>query len=88
VLGLAAGAFLAAVTGWPIMLPVGVAAVVGLPVLLSEPPQTELRLLEALDRWVRVMLGVMSTGPAENTRSSWGLWQGQLTLTPMTGMIL
>lgn len=62
VLGLAAGAFLAAVTGWPIMLPVGVAAVVGLPVLLSEPPQTELRLLEALDRWVRVMLGVMSTG--------------------------
>lgn len=47
---------------WPVLLIVVPAAVVGLPHLLSEPPQQTIGLLEALDRWVRGMLAQMSTG--------------------------
>lgn len=60
--GLGVGAALFYVTGWPIMLVVGLAGTWGLPLLLAEPPQNEMKLLEALDRWVRTMLGIMSTG--------------------------
>lgn len=61
-LGVVAGVILTFITRWPTMLLIGPAAVVGLPSLLSEPPQRDIRLLEALDRWVRHLLGIMSTG--------------------------
>ncbi|WP_052462305.1 type II secretion system F family protein [Nigerium massiliense] len=60
--GCGAGVVITYLTGWPVMLLVAPAAIVGLPMLLSEPPQRDRRLLEALDRWVRTMLGLMSTG--------------------------
>lgn len=65
-LGLGAGAVLGAVLtsilGWPLLIVLTPAAVVGLPRLLSDPPQDDLLLLEALDRWVRAMLAQLSTG--------------------------
>lgn len=60
--GLLLGVVLTYVMGWPVLLLVVPAAVVGLPRLLSDPPQHDLRLLEALDRWVRAMLAQLSTG--------------------------
>ncbi len=49
-------------TGWPLLLLVVPAAVLGLPKLLSEPPRTEIELLQALDRWVRAMAATMASG--------------------------
>jgi len=61
-LGLVAGVVLMYVLRWPVLLVVVPAAVWGLPRLLSDPPQDGVRLLEALDRWVRGMLAQLSTG--------------------------
>ena len=47
---------------WPVLVIVIPVAVIGLPRLLSDPPQDTIRLLEALDRWVRGMLAHLSTG--------------------------
>ncbi len=60
--GLLLGAVLAQVMRWPILLVLVPAGVVGLPRLLADPPQTEIAILEALDRWVRAMLAQLSTG--------------------------
>ena len=49
-------------TGWPLLLVAVPVAVVGLPRLLGVPPQTEVELLQALDRWIRVMTATLSTG--------------------------
>lgn len=49
-------------TGWPIMLLIVPAAVVGIPELLRSPPPRELELLEALDRWVRGLAATMGAG--------------------------
>jgi len=62
VAGLALGVVLMVVLGWPILVILVPAAVVGLPRLLADPPQSQIALLEALDRWVRGMLAQMSTG--------------------------
>lgn len=64
VAGLAVGAVLMYVLRWPVLVLVAPAAFVGLPKLLGDPPQDSIRLLEALDRWVRGMLAQMSAGKA------------------------
>lgn len=48
--------------GWPLLLVLVPLAVWGLPRLLADPVQHEVRTLEALDRWVRFLLGHLSTG--------------------------
>ena len=60
--GLALGVVLMYVLGWPILIVLVPAAVVGLPRLLADPPQSQIALLESLDRWVRGMLAHLSTG--------------------------
>jgi Flp pilus assembly protein TadB len=60
--GLLAGVVLMYVLRWPVLLVVVPAAAWGLPRLLSDPPADGVRLLEALDRWVRSMLALLSTG--------------------------
>lgn len=60
--GLLLGAVLTYILRWPLLLFLTPAAVVGLPRLLADPPQDDVRLLEALDRWVRSMLAQLSTG--------------------------
>lgn len=62
VIGLIAGLAVAWWTGWPIMVVVVPAGVLGIPYLLSAPRQTEIELLQALDRWVRGMAATMATG--------------------------
>lgn len=47
---------------WPVLVIVIPVAVIGLPRLLSDPPQDTIALLESLDRWVRGMLAQLSTG--------------------------
>ncbi|MFP5417443.1 MAG: type II secretion system F family protein [Actinomycetes bacterium] len=49
-------------TGWPVLLAVVPIAVVGIPHLLSAPRQTDIELLQSLDRWVRGMTATMATG--------------------------
>ncbi len=60
--GVLLGLILTYVLRWPVLLILVPAAAIGLPRLLSEPPQDQLKLLEALDRWVRGMLAQLSTG--------------------------
>lgn len=60
--GLIAGAAVAAWTGWPLMLLVVPVAAVGVPRLLAAPRQTDIELLQALDRWVRSMTASLATG--------------------------
>lgn len=61
-LGLFLGVVVFYALRWPVMLVVVPLGFVGLPRLLSDPPQPGLKLLEALDRWVRGMLAQLSTG--------------------------
>lgn len=49
-------------TGWPLLLAIVPIAVIGLPKLLGEPPQPDIELLQALDRWVRGLTATMGTG--------------------------
>lgn len=49
-------------TGWPLLLVVVPVAALGLPKLLSEPTQTDIELLQSLDRWVRIMTATMASG--------------------------
>ncbi|MGA4507046.1 type II secretion system F family protein [Propionibacteriaceae bacterium G1746] len=51
-----------ALTGWVVLLVAVPAAVLGLPWLLSTPPNRELVLLQALDQWVRLLNGSILTG--------------------------
>ncbi|MBK8462160.1 MAG: type II secretion system F family protein [Nigerium sp.] len=59
---LAAGVSVTAWTQWPVMLAVVPAAFVGVPKLLTAPRQTDIALLQALDRWVRTMAATLATG--------------------------
>lgn len=61
-LAFVAGIAALAITGWPVLAVVLPAAVLILPVLLSEPPNRDLELLGALDRWVRLVSATISTG--------------------------
>lgn len=60
--GIAGGVAVTLWTQWPIMLLVVPVAVYGIPHLLSAPKQTQVELLQALDRWVRGMTATMATG--------------------------
>ena len=62
VVGVLAGIVVTLWTRWPIMLVVVPVAVYGVPHLLSAPKQTQIELLQALDRWVRGMTATMATG--------------------------
>ena len=61
-LGLAAGVVVAVYAGRAHMVVVLPLAFWGLPRLLGEPPQSDIELLQALDRWVRTMTATLSTG--------------------------
>lgn len=61
-LAVAAGLVAASVTGWPLLAVLVPAIAYGLPVILSAPPNRDLALLEALDRWVRTLGSLLPTG--------------------------
>ncbi len=61
-IGVIAGIGFAAVTGMTVMVLVVPIAVVGLPILLSAPPNRDVEMLEALDRWVRGLAATIPTG--------------------------
>lgn len=61
-MGVVAGVALAAYSGLALVAVLVPVAAVGLPRLLGEPPQTDVALLQALDRWVRSMTATMATG--------------------------
>lgn len=56
------GAVAAMITGWPLLLVLVPVIGFGLPVVLSAPPNRDLMLLEALDRWVRSLASLLPTG--------------------------
>lgn len=58
----AAGAIVATTTGWLIAVILIPAAAIGIPALLSEPPQHEIETLAGLDRWVRLLSPSIATG--------------------------
>lgn len=60
-IGLGVGLVGALVTGWVLLLLAPV-AFVGVPYLLGDPPNREVALLSALDRWVRGMSATLQTG--------------------------
>lgn len=59
---LVGGVVVAALTGWIIAVVLVPLAVLGIPALLAEPPQREVELLAALDRWVRLLSPSIATG--------------------------
>ncbi len=61
-LALLGGLLAASVTGWPLLAALVPAVGYGLPLILSAPPNRELALLEALDRWVRALASLLPTG--------------------------
>jgi Flp pilus assembly protein TadB len=61
-IGAIAGIGFAVVTGMSVMVLVVPIAVVGLPILLSAPPNRDIEMLEALDRWVRGLAATIPTG--------------------------
>jgi len=52
----------AALTGWWLLLLVVPGVAVVLPMLLSAPPNRELELIQAIDRWVRTLGSLLPTG--------------------------
>lgn len=54
------GAFL--VTGWLVLLVAVPVVAIGLPALLADPPNRDIEVLEALDRWVRAIAASLPTG--------------------------
>lgn len=62
VASLVGGVVAASLVGWPLLVAVVPAAVFGLPLLLNQPPNREVELLQALDRWVRALAAMLPTG--------------------------
>lgn len=58
----AAGLIATAITGWPLLVVLVPAAGFALPALLTAPPDRELDLLQAVDRWVRTLGSLLPTG--------------------------
>lgn len=56
------GLMVAVFTGWPLMIGLVPMLAFGLPILLSSPPNRDLAVLEALDRWVRTLAALLPTG--------------------------
>lgn len=59
---IAAGLVAYALTGWLLMLGVVPLGLLGVPWLLADPPNREIDLLAALDRWIRVISSSLPTG--------------------------
>lgn len=59
---LVAGAVIAILSGWLIAILLVPAAAIGIPLLLTEPPQREVAVLAALDRWIRLLGPSIATG--------------------------
>ena len=57
-----AGLVAAAITGWPLLVLLVPAVASALPTLLSAPPNRELDLLQAIDRWLRTLGSLLPTG--------------------------
>lgn len=57
-----AGLVVATASGWLIAVVLVPAATLGIPALLSEPPQREIDTLAALDRWIRLLAPSIATG--------------------------
>lgn len=57
-----AGLAVTILTGWALALPLVPGLVVGIPLLLSAPPNREVEVLAALDRWVRLIATSLSSG--------------------------
>lgn len=60
--GVVVGAIVWALTGWAVAVVLVPLLVAGGPYLLGEPPQREIELLAALDRWVRALAAMLPTG--------------------------
>jgi Flp pilus assembly protein TadB len=60
--GLLAGTVAAVLTGWWLLLAIVPAVALVLPMLLSAPENRELELLQAIDRWVRTLGSLLTTG--------------------------
>lgn len=58
----ALGAVVAVTTGWLIAVVLIPTVILGVPALLSEPPQHEIATLAGLDRWVRLLAPSIATG--------------------------
>jgi len=61
-LAVVAGLIAASYTGWPLLTVLVPVIAYALPVLLAAPPNRDLALLEALDRWVRTLSSLLPTG--------------------------
>lgn len=61
-IAVAAGLVTAAITGWPLLVLLVPAVAFALPALLAAPPNRELDLLQAIDRWVRTLGSLLPTG--------------------------
>lgn len=61
-IGLVGGVAFAAFTGLAVLLVAVPVAAVGLPILLSAPPNRDIELLQALDKWVRGLAAMLPTG--------------------------
>ena len=57
-----AGIVAAAISGWPLLVLLVPAIAFALPMLLAAPPDRELELLQAIDRWVRTLGSLLPTG--------------------------
>lgn len=57
-----AGLIAAAVTGWGLLAVLGPLLGIAVPYLLGKPPDRDLQLLQALDRWVRSLAAILPTG--------------------------
>ena len=62
VASLLVGLALAFGTGWLVAVVAAPTLALGLPYLLSKPPQRDVELMEALDRWVRSLAATLATG--------------------------
>lgn len=58
----AAAAVIFVLTGWPVALVLVPLLGLGLPALLADPPNRDVQILEALDRWVRSLAASLPTG--------------------------
>lgn len=58
----AGGLVAATLTGWTLLVALGPVLGVVLPYLLGKPPERDLELLAALDRWVRSLAAILPTG--------------------------
>lgn len=61
-IGVGAGIVLWALSGWVVAIVLAPAVVLGIPYLMGDPPNREVELLEALDRWVRSLAAMLPTG--------------------------